>query len=259
MKKLIILLILAYATNIMAQDSAKVKKEPKWAISLNYDNNYNSRYTKFPAYYQTEDTLSIACTMNSLNLRLERKVWKFIYVQVGVLYGRKGTIGFKDTHINVSAGQGHIYSVTYDYYYSSVPFKTVSFPLGIAVQKSLFKQNILLYLSGGIEYNKVFKEEQLLVSREKYFFGFKAQKEIDNNLTYNSSYTEHKYYPAKKQYYIEAGISVMIFCNLYIKARYSYISDLKNGDRYANNLKSNVWYEDRKYIHRYGGGVEFRF
>jgi hypothetical protein len=260
MRSLILLIIwISFSNDIFPQDSLKIiKKNKKWNLSFAIDNNINFRYVRVPEGKDNGvdkmnylDSCNIACSMKSLSIRLERKIWRFIGLQSGFTYGQKGYVGCRD----ITYGDFGIKRA----YYTNMPFFSFSLPVGLIFNKELFNKRLILSLNTGIEFNYVLNKPEYTfkMSLEKSgFFGSKYLNDVNGNLPYEN-HQQGIIVPA--QYYAGLNIKFLIFEDLFLRLGYNYISDFRfyKVSEYLD-VRTYV-YERKSYIHRYGVGLGFRF
>jgi hypothetical protein len=269
MRNILLIIISCSFINLFAQDSLNSKKNPKWSLSFTIDNNYNYRYVRKPNFleygYSTNfdytqkdrdylDTCNIACSMKSFSIKFDRKIWKFIGLQSGLIYGRKGYMGCRTVAIN-GFGISRLY-------YTNMPLTNITVPLGLVFSKSAVKNKLFFSMNTGIEVNFNTKEYDRYqrkgnIEYEKQgLFGFRSLKNIDNKTPYEPNEPGTVGFA---QYYLGFNIKFKIFNSIYITAEYNYVSDFKfYGVTEYLHVRTYA-YERKSYIHRYGGGIGFMF
>jgi hypothetical protein len=271
MKNLISYIIsLFFLTQIIAQESDLIiKNQQNWSLRFNIDNNYNYRYAKNPiSYYFGNppnydyeqaaidylDSNNIACTMKSISIKLERKLWKFIGFQSGFIIGHKGYIGCRNIVID-GIGIPRLY-------YTNMPLHTFTLPIGISLNKSILNKRINISANVGTEVNFIIKNydnyqnNQNLPTEKKGFFGFKSSKDIDNSIPYEPHEQGIIGFP---QYFVGINLKFMIFKNSFLNIEYNYVSDFKFYTIREDFFPRTYEYERKSYINRYGGGIGFMF
>ena len=253
----VILIFLGISLNLKAQDSIN---DYRGSITFSIENNYNYRYVRVPTGRDKGidkmnylDTCNIACNMKSFSIIFERKIWKFIAFQSGLIYGRKGYMGCRDV---IADDLGQLILI-----YTKVPFKSYTIPIGINIKKDFIKSRIILNIKSGLELNLISSQEmnssygrRTIEGMQYGYFGFGALQKIDNQL----SFQEHA--PnINLQYYVGLDFKIIIFRNMFLSLRYNYISDFKFYEVYDDLYIRIYKYERKSYIHRYGGGLGFMF
>lgn len=273
----LISIFLCFNINLNAQDSIISKKmNPKWNLTFNIDNNYNYRYVRKPNFleygYPTNydyaqkdwdylDTNNIACTMKSISVKIERKIWKFIGLQTGFIYGRKGFMGCKDIAASGNFGKQYVY-------YTYIPKNIISVPLGLTFTKQIIKNRFFVSMNTGIELNLLYTKkyysdgysiphDYVLSGQKIGFFGFRTSKNTDDEVLY---------VPKKEgstisgnQYSLGIQFKLVLTKTYFLQIGYNYVSDFKFY-KVSDGLNSGgTVYERKSYLHRYGGGIGFRF
>lgn len=256
---ILIIICIVFSNDIFPQDSLNIiKKEHKWNLSFAIDDNNNFRYVRVPAGKDNGvdkmnylDSCNIACNMKSINVRLERKIWKFIGLQSGLIYGQKGYLGCRD----IKYGDFGIKRM----YYTNMPFYSISLPIGLIINKAFLRNRLILSFNSGIELNYTlnFIKGASAISLERNgFFGFKNKKNVESNVPYEQ---EQAGTISLIQFYTGLNIKFLIFKELFLHLGYNYISDFRFY-KVSENLNVRTYvYERKSYIHRYGGGIGFMF
>lgn len=254
----LIIIIFFCFVKLSAQDSLNsVKKSHKWNLSFTIDNNYNYRYVRVPSGNDNSnqkrdylDTCNIACSMKTISGRIERKIWRFISLQSGFIYGQKGYIGCRDI-IYGDFGKRRVY-------YTNMPFYTISLPIGVVLNKSFMKNKFILSFNTGIELNYTFNFNQGSSStiNKAGFFGIQSKEKINIQIPYESNEAGTVSF---SQHYLGLNFKFIIFKNTFINMGYNYVSDFKFY-KVADYLDVRTYvYERKSFIHRYGGGIGFMF
>jgi|JI10StandDraft_1071094.scaffolds.fasta_scaffold464524_2 hypothetical protein len=246
---------------VNAQDSLKSIKKTKWCLSFTIDNNYNFRYVRVPSGKDNSaqkwdylDTCNIACSMKSFSIKFDRKIWKFLGLQSGLTYGRKGYMGCRTVAFN-DIGISRLY-------YTSMPLTNITVPIGLVFNKSALKNKLFLSMNTGMELNFNDKEYDRYdrkgnIEYEKQgFFGFRSLKNTDNKTPYEPN---EQGILGFAQYYLGFNLKFKIFNATYITAEYNYVSDFKFYEVTEYLHVRTYAYERKSYIHRYGGGIGFMF
>jgi hypothetical protein len=272
----LILIFVGFSLNLNAQDSIMIKKNNyKWNLSFSVENNYNFRYVRKPNflelgypvnydYTQADldylDTNNIACTMNSFSVKMERKIWKFISLQTGFTFGRKGFMGCKDLGSG-TFGKPFVY-------YTYIPQKIVSVPFILTFTKQIIKKRFFISFDSGVELNLLYTKQYdyaggstpydyVLSGQKVGFFGFKTTKNINEEVLYVPK--QDGSLMSGTQYNIGMQFKLFIFELFFINLGYNYISDFKFYEVSDNLYLGGTVYERKSYIHRYGGGIGFMF
>jgi len=268
----IIIAILSLTVNSFAQDSL----DQKWSLSFAIDNNYNYRYVRKPNfleygypvnydYAQKDwdylDTNNIACTMKSISVKIERKIWKFIGFQTGFIYGRKGFMGCKDIGTSGNFGIQYVY-------YTYIPKNIISVPLGLTYTKQIIKNRFFVSMNTGIELNLLYTKkynsdgysipyDYVLSGQKIGFFGFRTSKNTDDELLY----VPHKEGStiSVNQYSLGMQFKLIATKTCFFQIGYNYVSDFKFYEVSDNLYLGGTVYERKSYLHRYGAGIGFRF
>jgi hypothetical protein len=252
-----ILLFISFISKLNAQDTTN---DYQGSITFSVDNNYNYRYVRVPSGRDKGidkmnylDTCNIACNMKSFNIIFERKIWKFISFQSGLIFGRKGIVGCRDI---VADDVGRLILI-----YTEVPFKTYTIPIGISINKDFIKSRIILNLNSGFEINLITSQEQnssygrrTIAGIQVGYFGFDALRKTDNQLSFKEDSR-----PNVIQFYVGLNFIIKIYKKTFLNLGYNYVSDFKFYEVFDNLYIRNYKYERKSYIHRYGGGIGFMF
>jgi hypothetical protein len=200
--------------------------------------------------------------MNSINVKIERKIWKFINLNTGFLFGRKGTMGYRQRY-GVNNGPHGSGPISWYLYYNLIPYKTLTIPIGISFNKGFINEKIFCSIGLGAELN--FIADNISSASDFYdlsqinsnFWSFKPQAQVNNGIPYKHENLFNT--PSFIQYYFEAKFNFVIYKRLYINLFYTYVSDLI----YRNGSKPNVSYEsnykEKLFLHRYGTGIGLHF
>jgi hypothetical protein len=273
----LISIFLCFNINLNAQDSIITKKmNPKWNLTFNIDNNYNFRYVRkpnfleygYPINYDYDqkdwdylDTNNIACTMKSISAKIERKIYKFIGLQFGLIYGRKGFMGCKDIGTSGYFGKQYLY-------YTNIPKNIISVPLGLTFNMEIIKNRFFVSMNTGIElnlfYTKNYYYEYSMIpydyelSGQKIgFFGFRTSKKTDDAVLYVPNKARSSI--SGNQYSLGIQFKLVLTKTYFLHIGYNYVSDFKFY-KVSDGLNSGgTVYERKSYLHRYGGGIGFRF
>lgn len=192
--------------------------------------------------------------MKSISIKVERKIWKFISIQSGFTYGRKGYMGCRSVAFN-DIGYSRLY-------YTNIPFLNFVLPIGFSFNKRILNNKIILSANSGLEFNYGLKgydryqNKGYLEKEKRGFFGFENLKKVNNQVAYEPHEAGTVSFA---QYYLGFNIKYKIFNSTYITVEYNYVSDVKFYEVTEYLHVRTYAYERKSYIHRYGGGLGFMF
>lgn len=268
MRTLLITLFLILCKGNVHSTELPAEKEDKWQIQFNYDKLYNYRYAKISenaflnsldhsfmlAQAAYIDTGHIATYTNQLGLMIQRKIWKFIHLQTGFTFSRRGYLGTYVKH-------------------NQTPFKTIEllprkvifFPMFILFSFKI-KEKLIFELGMGVErriftISEFLNQDSQLDTHSKGFFGYQLDKTrmLDSKTTVinkSAGLSGINYgIVAKVGFKLTKRFDISINGNYSVQPKYFKV-DTRSSDQ---SLNYSYIYESKPYILGIGTGIAYSF
>jgi len=250
MKKVYFLNLLLYLANPAFSAEEQILKKTNWQFGLNYAKLYNFRYArhsglkdKSESYFAYLDSCHIPTYTNQLGFTIQRKIWKFIHLQSGISYGRRGYLG---TYEKKSGIRNEIHII---------PKKALFIPLNINFSYTL-KDKIFLQGGFGKEVSVWVQKEPtilpypILKQTSSGFFGFRWNKNRVGNETIVNDRSFTNFGGINNVLSISIGFKFSESLLAAINGNYSFRTKYYQVTTYDSYL--NHTYEVRPYIFAYG-------
>jgi len=250
MKKFFFLSLL-FLTNLVFSVELPDNKKKIWNIQATYAKLYNYRYARTSAnsYLGPElmaylDTGNIACYTNSIGVLVQRNLWKFIYLQTGLSFSRRG---YLDSYVLSDFPPYKILP--------KIPWKVISIPITIYVIHN-FKNSLQIGAGLGFEeslyYNiRNYDRKISLKENSNGFFGYRWNKNrlLDPNTLIDVA---NEGFGLRVDWILQTQIGFPIFRNIAVLFRLSYSSWFRFNEvtRYGGDptLNMSYTYEMKSYF-----------